>query len=90
MLCDGHPKDIVEKVAFELYEVAFYRLPRALFTDGPQYIDKDPYRDGYSLYGFAEEYIMGVYSSCGDHVVLYSLSLMLPPAINAQAAVSAA
>jgi len=90
LLREGHPVDLVEQIAFSLYETLFERLPRGSLKGGADYVGLDPHNKGYSIYVFAEDFVSGVYSSCGNHVIVYSLSVRLPPVMEDRSAISAA
>lgn len=89
LLREGHPPALVEQFASELYEIIFERLPRGSLRNWPGYLGLDPHRDGYSLYFFAESGVLGTYSSCGNHVILYTLSIE-PHPVSAALGITAA
>jgi hypothetical protein len=90
LLREGHPMALVEQFAFELYDIVFERLPRGSLRNGVNYVGLDPFLPKYSQYMFTEGYVRGMYSACGDHVVLYSLSIEVPDSFDAQTSVTAA
>lgn len=87
---EGRPREFIEEVAGDLFEVLFRCLPNGALTSIPSYIGLDPSLPKFSLYRFSQGNICGLYSCSADHVIVMSLSIMAPAASAISARESAA
>ena len=69
---DGCPHWYTEAVAGDLLE-ALIKISRGALKCAPTYVGVDPDFPGYSRYTFSQGAVFGIYSSCGDAVILVAI-----------------